>query len=183
MWTPPICDSPFIRDRSGASSRRYRNCSENQIIVLVCEHKPPRSGMVFVPAQKLSCLVSTKPKAPFTEARRISHGPNLLLTRKISCSCSCGTCEMRRLNWDSYGLLYYLFIFQSPSKWPGEHSDLSDHCLNVHVGQPVSYPRNLVSANFYSSEDPSHHSISQCHPHTTGLVLCNRFSLYCCPGY
>ena len=38
--------------------------------------------MVFVPAQKLSCLVSTKPQAPFTEARCISHVPNLLLTRK-----------------------------------------------------------------------------------------------------
>ena len=45
-----------LRDRRGAASLRYRNSAE--ITVLMCEQKL-LSGMVFVPAQKLSSIVDT----------------------------------------------------------------------------------------------------------------------------
>ena len=44
----------IARDWRGAASLRYRNLAE--ITVLMCEQKP-LSGMVFVPAQKLSSIV------------------------------------------------------------------------------------------------------------------------------
>ena len=46
----------LLRDRRGAASLRYRNRAE--VTVLMCEQKL-LSGMVFVPAQKLSSIVNT----------------------------------------------------------------------------------------------------------------------------
>ena len=62
----------------------------------MCEHK---SSIRYGFRAGAKVILYSVNEAPFTEARRISHVPNLLLTRKISCSCSCGTCEMRRLNY------------------------------------------------------------------------------------
>ena len=54
MFTPQ--QTIVLRDRRGAASLRYRNSAE--ITVLMCEQKL-LSGMVFVPAQKLSSIVNT----------------------------------------------------------------------------------------------------------------------------
>ena len=47
-----------FRDQRGAASLRHRHRAE---ITSLCVNRSPRSGMIFVPAKKLSSIVRTEP--------------------------------------------------------------------------------------------------------------------------